>query len=264
MDERKITDKKSFSCECTASAFVSHDTVSLEFTWHGPTPRAGQFFLIKPERSGVFLGRPICAAGWKENNSSTSANASASWILRFLITRRGKGSTELTEIKTGDKAFLTGPLGNFWPCDSAPEGKFALVGGGVGIAPLLSLAHNLTGKPFDFYAGFGTGSFGLENIEAEKLTIATEDGSQGIKGRILDFFSPVGYSAVFACGPDSMIKALAEVSKKNNVTCYVSTGKLMACGVGACRGCKIQTVRGSLCCCSDGPIFDTRELCFDD
>ena len=255
--------KRSCLCECTKFAFVSKDTVSLEFIWPGPAPQAGQFFLVKPRRSGVFLGRPICAAGWKQRKPVVSGKQ-VSGVLRFLITRRGKGSRELTEIRPGELVELTGPLGNFWPLELIPKGPVALVGGGVGIAPLLPLAQKLKKPPYDFYAGFGTGSFGLENIKPRTLVIATEDGSQGKKGRILDFFSAAGYSGIFACGPDSMIKALAGASKASGVVCFVSTGKLMACGVGACLGCKIQTTRGSLCSCSDGPIFNAEELCFED
>ena len=275
-NENNQNAKRSFICECTKSAFVSGDTVSLEFIWPGPIPEAGQFFLLKPRRSGVFLGRPICASGWKlrkpsasgkphvSGKSAAAGKPAVSWVLRFLITRRGQGSKELTEIRPGEEVELTGPLGNFWPTEHIPKGPVALVGGGVGIAPLLPLAQKLKKRPFDFYAGFGTGPFGLESIKPRTLVIATEDGSKGKKGRILDFFSPAGYSGIFACGPDSMIKALAKAARASGVSCYVSTGRLMACGVGACLGCKINTTRGRLRCCADGPIFNTEELIFDD
>ena len=92
------TDKRAFFCECIGSAFVAADTVSLEFLWPGPAPRGGQFFLIKPRRAGVFLGRPISVAGWKPGETGEDENAdgrNADGILRFLVTRRGQGSRNL-------------------------------------------------------------------------------------------------------------------------------------------------------------------------
>ena len=293
--------KRAFLCECIKFSYVAGDTVSLEFIWPGPAPQAGQFFLIKPKRSGVFLGRPISVAGWKPYKSTIflgSADRRSDrdrrggydryrWethplnqdrrlneggILHFLITRRGQGSTELTEIRPGETAELIGPLGNLWPLEQLPpdslKGKascsLALVGGGAGIAPLLLLTTELKKRPFDFYAGFRSGSFGLENIKPRALIISSEDGSDGVRGCITDYFSPLGYSAVFACGPDSMLKTISDACVTQGIPCYVSTGKLMACGVGACLGCKIKTTGGSACSCVDGPIFNAEELCFED
>jgi NAD(P)H-flavin reductase len=167
-------------------------------------------------------------------------------------------------LKPGEEAELSGPLGNSWPVELIPKGPVALIGGGAGIAPLLSLVPALKRRPFDFYAGFRTGSFCLENIKPRTLIISTEDGSQGMKGRILDFFSPIEYSGIFACGPEPMLKAAADTAIAHNIPCYVSTERHMACGVGACLGCKIKTARGNLCCCTDGPIFSAGELYFGD
>ena len=293
--------KRVFLCECVNFSFVAGDTVSLEFIWPGPAPLAGQFFLIKPMRSGVFLGRPISVAGWNpykktifegnadrradrdrrggsdryqrdDNPLSKDRRIDEGGVLHFLITRRGQGSKELTEIRIGETAELTGPLGNSWPIDQfppdIPKGKasnaIALVGGGAGIAPLLMLVPELKKRSFDFYAGFGTNSFGVENIKPRALIISSENGSDGVKGRIGDFFSPLGYSIVFACGPDALLKVVSDACIAHGIPCFVSTGKIMACGVGACLGCKIKTIHGSVCSCSDGPIFNAEELCFED
>jgi NAD(P)H-flavin reductase len=263
---------------------------------------AGQFFMLKPKRSGVFLGRPISVAGWKpvkntifkgdfDRRTSSDRRQDRSklrraylqedddrrkisgGILNFLITRRGQGSRELTEIRMGEDVELIGPLGNYWYPDLIPtdyskgkaSGALALVGGGVGIAPLLALAPELKKRPFDFYAGFKTESFGLDNIKPRAFIISTEDGSQGVKGRILDFFSATGYAGVFACGPGPMLKALADMCIACGVPCFISVEKRMACGVGACLGCKIKNINGtSMRCCTDGPIFNSEELCFED
>jgi NAD(P)H-flavin reductase len=129
----------------------------------------------------------------------------------------------------------------------------------------LAYAAELDERSFDFYAGFRTGSFALENIRPRSLVVATEDGSRGEKGRITDFFTPTSYSAVFACGPEPMLKAVAGVCiAGGGVPCFISMEKHMACGVGACLGCTVKTTRGNRRCCADGPIFNAREICFDE
>ena len=193
--------KRTFLCECTNVVFVAGDTVSMDFIWPGPAPRGGQFFLIKPRRTGVFLGRPISAAGYKpgfqpsalvsENMAKGAApdenagggDGAAAGTLRFFVARRGRGSRELVDLRPGEEAELTGPLGNYWAQMNIPKGSIALVVGGIGIAPLLAFVPELAGIPrdiipFDFYAGFRTGSFGLENIKSQapglrSLIIAT-------------------------------------------------------------------------------------------
>jgi len=275
--------KSTIICECTASVFMGSDTVYIDFFWPGPAPKAGQFFIIKPLRSAVFLGRPISVAAWK-------AAEGAGGKLRFIVAVRGRGSRELADLKPGEKAELIGPLGNSWAEASAqaglslqaasssqavpPDKPLALVAGGVGIAPLLAfISENIS---FDLYAGFRTQSKseweaylsaalpGSQSAEPRKLIIATEDGSLGLKGRIPDFFAPDGYAAVFACGPEPMLKAICARCIASDVPCFVSMEKHMACGVGACLGCRVKTVNGNLCCCTDGPIFNAGELIFDE
>lgn len=300
--------KRIYPCECTNFAFVAADTVSLEFNWPGPPPKSGQFFLIKPRRSGVFLGRPISVAGYKPRKLSSAGKVRKSpryserrnfaaerrqktnrrmrydrrinvdrrfdegGVLRFLVVRRGQGSRDIVDIRPGEEAELIGPLGNFWPLDDIPPdflrgkpvaGPVALIGGGIGIAPLLTIPQELGKKSYDFYAGFRTGSYGLEAIKPKALILATEDGSAGVKGRILDFFAPKGYCRIYVCGPEPMLKAVADICIANGVPCFLSIEKHMACGVGACLGCNIKTISGSRRCCTDGPIFNVEEICFE-
>jgi NAD(P)H-flavin reductase len=255
------TVKRTFFCECISSVFIAGETVSLEFIWPGPAPRGGQFFLIKPVRTGVFLGRPISVAGWAVKEEAN--------ILRFLVARRGQGSRDLTELRPGEEAELTGPLGNYWAqpeiLECINEGPVAIVAGGIGIAPLLALARELEEKKkvFDFYAGFRSGSFGLESIKPRTLIVASEDGSESLKGRIPDFFDPSGYGGVFTCGPEPMLRQVGGACTANGVPCFISVEKHMACGVGACLGCTVKTTGGNRRCCTDGPIFNAGELCFE-
>jgi len=284
-------------CELIKNTFVNDEVFRLDFIWQSvqtrlAAPKAGQFFMVKPKRSGVFLGRPISVASWKSDTVS------------FLIARRGQGTQELAAMHTGDEAELIGPLGNAWgDClrgvrstprqipypnnnrqvvDFLPEVKnsgkkpIALVGGGIGIAPLNALLIEAalcetSGYHFDVYAGFRTGFKNSEEksallgmcLRANKIVIATEDGKDGHKGRIPDFLEPEQYAAVCACGPEPMLKAVAAKCKTAGVPCFVSMEKRMACGVGACLGCTVKTVSGNRRCCADGPIFKADEVIFD-
>ena len=252
--------KKSLWCECVANREIHAEIYSLEFSWAGPAPRAGQFFLVRPERTGVFLGRPLSAAEWRPSELPGEPG-----ILRFLAARRGRGTLELGGMMPGERAEISGPLGNSWAEAGAgiPEGDIALVAGGVGIAPLAFYARELESREFDFYAGFRGGSFGLEGIKPRSLITASEDGSEGLKGRILDFFSPFGYRLVCVCGPAAMLKAAASICEDDGVPCLVSLERRMACGVGACLGCAVETRKGNSRCCADGPVFNAQELKFD-
>ena len=259
--------KKTRVCECTNSARVTGDTVRLEFFWPGPAPLPGQFFLIKPWRTGVFLARPISVAGWKPGKQTDKQRIESGGTVRFLVAIKGRGSRELAFMRPGEEAELSGPLGNSWPIELIPKGPAALVAGGIGIAPLLALATELgkesAGLVFDFYAGFRSGAFG-QKLKARAIIIATEDGSQGLKGRVTDFFKPSGYKMVFACGPAPMLKTVADICKAGGVPCFVSVEKHMACGVGACLGCTVKTTGGNRRCCVDGPVFNAEEIQFED
>jgi NAD(P)H-flavin reductase len=187
--------------------------------------------------------------------------------LRFLVVRRGQGSRDLVDMRPGEEAELIGPLGNSWPVADIPldksSGCVALVSGGIGIAPLLAVIPELGKKHFDFYAGFKTASFGLEHIKPRTLIISTENGSEGLKGRIPDFFIPTGYCRVFACGPQPMLKTVGDACIAAEVPCFVSTEQRMACGVGVCLGCNVKTTGGNRRCCTDGPVFNAEELRFE-
>jgi NAD(P)H-flavin reductase len=244
---------------------ISREIFRLDFAWAGSPPRPRQFFLIKPERSAVFLGRPLSVAGWDAPR------------VRFLIARRGRGTGELAALYVGEEAALTGPLGNSWedfPVPGDDRRRTALVGGGIGIAPLLSLGAALGEGSFDFYAGFR----GLRDEgEQEKLlgpvlfrshetVVAVESaaGSGARRGRITGFLDPAQYAGVYACGPEAMLKAVAVACKEAGRPCFISLERPMACGVGACLGCTVRTGGGNRRCCTEGPIFNAEDLIFDD
>jgi NAD(P)H-flavin reductase len=260
----------------TSNSALDGGVFRLECTWRGNAPRAGQFFMLKPKRSAVFLGRPVSVAALTPAPSGQTDGYS---VLAFLIVRRGQGTEELADMRAGEELYLTGPLGNAWQDVLPKRGKIALAGGGIGIAPLTALLAEVrrsgaqTGPEyrFDFYAGFRTAfkaireQAGLSEpdfLGAETVIIATEDGSEGKKGRVPVFLDPSPYSAVCACGPEPMLAAIAASCRAAGIPCYLSLERRMACGVGACLGCTVETVRGNKRCCADGPIFPAEELLF--
>jgi NAD(P)H-flavin reductase len=270
-----------------ANKYINPEIFRLDLAWPGPEPKAGQFFLIKPKRSGVFLARPVSVAFRQKAIEDTPKNRrrlrgkSGNHVtymitdsICFLIARRGPGTAELAEMKPGEEVELTGPLGNCWE-EFLPKkntGKpIALIGGGIGVAPLEWLPEEFTKYQFDFYAGFRTGFKNLEErygllgsgLHLHNLIIATEDGKEGMKGRIPDFLDPAKYAAVFACGPAPMLRSVAARCEEARVPCYISMEKHMACGVGACLGCPVKTKSGNKRCCADGPIFPAEEVIFE-
>jgi len=292
-------------CELIYNNSINNEIFRLDFVWQSvhtklATPKAGQFFMIKPKRSAVFLGRPISVARWepaatdrdfirkKARGKKTphqrylTGKYLESDTVTFLIARRGQGTRELAAMRTGDEAELIGPLGNAWAdflstVENGGNKPIALIGGGIGLAPLNALLCEAalcetSAHPFDVYAGFRTGFKSDEEksallgvgYQANNIIIATEDGKDGHKGRIPDFLEPGQYAAVCACGPEPMLKAVAVKCKAAGVPCFVSLEKRMACGVGACLGCTVKTVSGNRRCCADGPIFKADEVIFDE
>ena len=280
------------SCELIRNESVNGELFSLEFAWKGLLPKAGQFFMIRPKRSGVFLGRPIGAAHWLEFPDEPVINeywhkvyelekpGGINGAITFFIAMRGKGTRELSDMsvrsqaRPGEEAELIGPLGNAWtdflpPAESLGGKPVALISGGVGFAPLVALSSEDPGHGFDLYAGFKTDPRGKRNEDLfsraayKTVTVATEDGTLGQKGRITDFLEPEKYAAVCTCGPEPMMKAVAEKCAAADVPCFVSLERRMACGVGACLGCAVKLAARTCRCCADGPIFDAREVIFD-
>ena len=256
------TKKQNAICTVIENTCLEGGVFMLSVSWQGTEPRAGQFFLIRAARSATLLGRPI------------SVFSHSPGIIRFLIMEVGKGTWELASLCEGDRVSMTGPLGNGWADflkDVPRNGKpIALVSGGLGCAPLLCFAEDLSQQqpdiPLAIYAGFPSASPRLSVIiaavQSQKTVYTTDDGSFGIKGFVTDALVPQDYAAVFSCGVSAMLKAVAEKCAAVQTPCFVSTENHMACGVGACLGCTIRTKNGNKRCCADGPVFNAEELVF--
>lgn len=238
------------------------DSVSVAESNEIQEPAAGQFYMLHALRSNVLLGRPISVYHSEKTMLGDTE-------ITFLILVKGKGTEELCNLVEGDKVNLLGPCGNRFPCpDSGTGKKVCIVGGGIGVAPVAGFAETLEDKSYDFYASFKSGMYGLQNIRADKIVITTDDGSIGIKGML-----PAGlteealragnYSAVYACGPTPMLKYVKEIAEKCGIQCWLSMEARMACGVGVCLGCVIDTTEGKKRCCKEGPVFDSKILKLD-
>ena len=228
-------------------------------------PLPGQFYMLHAVRSSTLLGRPISIYHAEKRDDGKLE-------LQFLILLKGYGTKELCGLRQGDKIQLLGPCGNCFSidCRDKPDNdscgkKICIVGGGIGVAPVAGFAEMLPAKSYDFYASFKSGSYGLENLAADKLIITTDDGSVGIHGMLPAALTEQAlrdgnYSAVYACGPTPMLKYVKQVAEECGLPCWLSMEAHMACGVGCCLGCTIDTTEGKKRCCKEGPVFDSRIL----
>ncbi|MBN2777921.1 MAG: dihydroorotate dehydrogenase electron transfer subunit [Bacteroidales bacterium] len=219
----------------------------------------GQFVNVEIKNSQeVFLRRPfsIFEVDYKLNTLSM--------IVKIL----GKGSKKLTNIRVGDTLSLVYPLGKSFTKPFVSD-KILLVGGGSGVAPMLFLAKEsgLPKEQVDIILGARTQA---DHIDVQQysqfatLHYSSEDGSLGEMGFVTQhsvFTEKLKtYDKVYACGPDGMMKAVAKQAKLAGVFCEVSLENLMACGFGVCLCCIEPTVKGNLCVCTDGPVFNINEL----
>lgn len=242
------------------------DSLSFDFNLEGDgtkesqEPAPGQFYMLHSLRSNVLLGRPISVYHSEKSFFGETE-------VTFLILVKGKGTEELCNLVEGDKVNLLGPCGNRFPCPESGK-KVCVVGGGIGVAPVAGFAETLEDKSYDFYASFKSGMYGLQNLHPDKIVITTDDGSIGIKGMLPaalteDALRAGNYSAVYACGPTPMLKYVKEIAEKCGIPCWLSMEAHMACGVGVCLGCVIDTTEGKKRCCKEGPVFDSKILKLD-
>lgn len=221
-----------------------------------PEMLPGQFVQVKIDNSPTtYLRRPISINYVdKENNH-----------LWLLVRKAGAGTVALTELPEGSTVNLLLPLGNGFTFPTSGA-RVLLVGGGVGVAPMLFWGAVLKEHGFspEFLLGARSKNDLLELEEFEKIGpvhISTDDGSFGEHGLVTtnSAFS-VPRDIIYCCGPAPMMKAVAKVAAASATECEVSLENMMACGLGACLCCVEKTVKGNVCVCTEGPIFNTRQL----
>lgn len=192
----------------------------------------------------------------------------------LLIEIRGKGTALLAERKSGETLDILGPLGGkSFMLPSEKIKNVVMIGGGIGVAPLLALVDALkdSGKNLILLYGARDSNyiFDLKIFEEAgcEVHIATDDGSVGIKGRISEVFDKIPLdndeTFLYTCGPAPMLKSVQDFARENNLSGECSCEEVMACGIGACLGCVVNTVNGYKTVCHDGPVFDLQEVIFD-
>ena len=216
--------------------------------------RPGQFVSVYCNDGGHLLPRPISLCEINQEKGT----------LRLVYRVVGKGTEMFAALKAGDSVEVLGPLGNGFPMEEAEGKRVFLIGGGIGVPPMLETAKQLKGEPV-LVMGYRDELFLTDEMKkAGELVIATEDGSAGTKGNVLDAIRENDLKAdmIFACGPKPMLRALKAYGLENNIPCYVSMEERMACGVGACLGCVCQSTEvddhsqvKNKRVCKDVPLF---------
>lgn len=195
-------------------------------------------------------------------------------VLRIVYRVAGAGTKEFSMLQPGELVEIAGPMGNGFPLDALKEGQKAfLMGGGIGIPPILQLTKELTaaGKDVTVVLGYRDELFLLEEFQqtGAEVVIATEDGSAGTKGNVLDAIRANGLSAdlLYACGPTPMLRALQSYAQENNMESYLSLEQKMACGIGACLACVCKSKEkdshsnvNNKRVCAEGPVFNGRDI----
>lgn len=220
--------------------------------------KAGQFINLYMKDKSTLLPRPVSIC--------RITNSQLELVYRVV----GKGTRELAGYHTGDTIRLSSPLGNGFDLSRCQSGSALLIGGGVGVPPLLQLAGELNRRGIQCTGvlGFQKDPFLVKEMErvCHRVLVATEDGSSGFTGNVVQLIERENLSADhgFSCGPKPMLKALAQFCRKQPVPLQVSLEERMGCGFGACVGCAVDVrIEGKIqkkAVCKDGPVFWSEEV----
>ncbi|MCR5356457.1 MAG: dihydroorotate dehydrogenase electron transfer subunit [Lachnospiraceae bacterium] len=216
----------------------------------------GQFISVYTKDKTKLLPRPI-----------SICEADKGGRLRIVYRIAGAGTKEFSQYKAGDEIDILGPLGNGFPIKNE---NAVLIGGGIGIPPMLELAKRLKGDKTIVLGYRDADTFLVDELkEYGNIVIATDDGSLGTKGNVIDAIkeNKVTGRVIYACGPTPMLRGVKKFAEENGVEAYISLEERMACGVGACLGCvckstdtddhsKVKNKR----ICADGPVFNATEV----
>ena len=222
--------------------------------------KPGQFISVYSNDKSHVLPRPISICEIDREKGT----------LRIVYRVVGKGTEEFSKAEAGDSFEILGPLGNGFPIEEAKGKKVLMIGGGIGVPPMLQTAKEIEGEAIIVSGYRNQDLFLKEELEsAGTLFIATEDGSVGTKGNVVDAIreNQIEADMMFACGPKPMLRALKNYALEKGIPCWISMEEKMACGVGACLACVCQSkdvdshshVHNKRIC-KDGPVFLSTEV----
>lgn len=219
----------------------------------------GQFLSLYSKDDSRMLPRPISICEIDREGKR----------IRMVYRVAGQGTEEFSRLQAGDHIEVLGPLGNGFPLNTGKK-KAVLMGGGIGIPPMVQLARELKTEEVQVIAGYRDELFLTDELAAGGgLCIATEDGSAGTKGNVLDAVREQGVTAdvIYACGPKPMLRAVKAYAQEKGIECWISMEERMACGIGACLACVCQSKEvdshthvHNKRVCKDGPVFLSTEV----
>lgn len=221
--------------------------------------KAGQFINVYCKAESRILPRPI----------SICEVDSEKGLVTIVYMIVGMGTKEFSNLEVGDKVEVLGPLGNGFELKECEEN--IIIGGGVGTPPLLELVKRLSGKK-KVFLGFKSGAYLIDEFSKyAEVYVATDDGSVGEKGTVIDLLKKAGVSSgnIYSCGPKPMLVAVKKVACELKMNAQISLEERMGCGIGACVGCickiKADNEEGFTYkkVCKDGPVFDAKEVIFE-
>ncbi|GFI22618.1 dihydroorotate dehydrogenase B (NAD(+)), electron transfer subunit [Lachnospiraceae bacterium] len=224
--------------------------------------KPGQFISVYTQDKSALLPRPISICETDITNSR----------LRIVYRVAGKGTAEFSRYKTGHRVDILGTLGNGFPLEKAEGKRLFLMGGGIGIPPMLAVAKTVKNTTsVDVIVGYRDKELFLaEDLQKyAAVHVATEDGSVGTKGNVMNVIEDEKLEAdiIFACGPMPMLRAIKQYAAKKGIEAYLSLEERMACGVGACLGCVVKTKEvdhhshvNNARICTDGPVYAAEDI----
>ena len=256
-----MSEKKKETCLVMSQEKIAEGIYSLwiQTEMIADEAKPGQFVSVYSADKSRMLPRPISICEIDKEKRA----------LRLVYRVAGKGTEEFSHLKEGDSVDVMGPLGNGFPLERAKDRRVFLMGGGIGVPPMVETAKELEAEKI-IIAGYRDELFLNKELEENgNLYIATEDGSCGTKGNVLNAIAANRLKAdvIFACGPTPMLRAIKAYALENGIECWISMEEKMACGIGACLACVCKSKEvdahshvNNKRICKDGPVFLCTEV----
>ena len=251
------------TCTILSQECIGKDIYSmwLETKTIAEQAKPGQFVSVYTRDGSKLLPRPISLCEIDKEKKALR--------LVYRVTGKNTGTESFSRLHKNVTLEVLGPLGNGFPLDEAKGKRVFLMGGGIGVPPMLETMKHLDAEKTAIL-GYRDELFLNDEFEKNgKVYIATEDGSAGTKGNVMDAIreNQLEADVIFACGPKPMLRAIKAYALEKGIPCWISMEERMACGVGACLGCVCQSTEvdghshvHNKRVCKDGPVFLSTEV----